>query len=168
MKSGNGITSKRPFLIPKLGCGLPCFFRYRKCQCIFYTSFKKDKQILITGLYRVPSGGISTFGPLIIKGFGYDQFKTILFNMPFGAVQLVATMGGAYIAMIWKLKAPVLMFLSIPPIIGCVMLLVLSHDAAHKGPLLVGYYLVSILNFIRVFIYLRNPTRSQCTPELLL
>ncbi|CRG85298.1 putative transporter C417,10 [Talaromyces islandicus] len=101
----------------------------------------------------VPSGGISTFGPLIIKGFGYDQFKTILFNMPFGAVQLIATMGGAYIAMIWKLKSPVLMLLSIPPIIGCVMLLVISHDTAHKGPLLVGYYLISVYPGITPLIY---------------
>lgn len=62
--------------------------------------------------------------------------------MPFGAVQLVATMLGAYVAMVTKLKSPVLMFLSIPPIIGCVILLVISHDASHRGPLLVGYYLV--------------------------
>lgn len=135
-------------MIPKPGCGLPCFSQYRKYILILLLF---SEQTLIRGLYRVPSGGISTFGPLIIKGFGYDQFKTILFNMPFGAVQLIATMGGAYIAMIWRLKSPVLMFLSIPPIIGCVMLLVLSHDAAHKGPLLVGYYLVSILlNFMVV------------------
>ena len=46
----------------------------------------------------IPSGGISTFGPLIIKSFGYDKFATILFNIPFGAVQLVATMGGAFAA----------------------------------------------------------------------
>ncbi|KAH8697104.1 major facilitator superfamily domain-containing protein [Talaromyces proteolyticus] len=101
----------------------------------------------------VPSGGISTFGPLIIKGFGYDQFTTILFNMPFGAVQLIATMGGAYVAMVWKLKSPVLMFLSIPPIIGCVMLLVLPHDASHRGPLLVGYYLISVYPGITPLIY---------------
>ena len=39
----------------------------------------------------VPSGGVSTFGPLIIKAFGFTSFETILFNIPFGAVQLVAT-----------------------------------------------------------------------------
>lgn len=30
----------------------------------------------------IPSGGISTFGPLIVKSFGFDSFTTILFNMP--------------------------------------------------------------------------------------
>jgi hypothetical protein len=38
----------------------------------------------------VPSGGVSTFGPLIVQSFGYNRFETILFNIPFGAVQLVA------------------------------------------------------------------------------
>lgn len=109
-----------------------------------------DRSSKADGLFSrsIPSGGISTFGPLIIQGFGYDKFTTILFNMPFGAVQLIATMGGAWIAMVWKVKAPVLMLLSIPPIIGCVMLLAISHDASHRGPLLVGYYLV------RSYVYL--------------
>jgi hypothetical protein len=92
---------------------------------------------------RIPSGGISTFGPLIVKSFGFDQFQTILFNIPFGAVQLVATMGGAWLAMVWKVKGPVLVLLSIPPIIGCVVLLNVSHTPDHRGVLLVGYYLVS-------------------------
>ena len=29
----------------------------------------------------IPSGGISTFGPLIIEAFGFSPFTTILFNM---------------------------------------------------------------------------------------
>lgn len=63
--------------------------------------------------------------------------------MPFGAVQLIATMGGAWLATAWKMKAPVLAMLCLPPIAGCIMLLKIPHDDAHKGPLLVGYYIVS-------------------------
>ena len=92
----------------------------------------------------VPSGGISTFGPLIVKNFGFNQFDTILLNMPFGAVQLISTMVGAWAATALKVKAPVLAFLSLPPIAGCVMLLHLPRDASAKAPLLVAYYLVSI------------------------
>jgi hypothetical protein len=91
----------------------------------------------------VPSGGISTFGPLIVKNFGFDQFQTILLNMPFGAVQLIATMGGAWVATKLKMKSPVLAFLSLPPIAGCAALLHLPRDASAKGPLLVAYYIVS-------------------------
>ena len=101
----------------------------------------------------VPSGGISTFGPLIIKSFGYDKFSTILFNIPFGAVQLIATMGGAYVATKIHRKSPVLAFLSVPPIIGCVMLLALPRGPSHRGPLLVAYYLISVYPGITPLIY---------------
>lgn len=67
----------------------------------------------------------------------------MLFNIPFGAVQLVATMGGAWLATVWKMKGPVLALLCLPPVAGCVMLLQITHDAAHKGALLAGYYIVS-------------------------
>lgn len=52
-------------------------------------------------------------------------------------------MGGAWLATVWKMKSPVLALLCLPPIAGCVMLLRIPHDDAHKGPLLVGYYIVS-------------------------
>lgn len=101
----------------------------------------------------VPSGGVSTFGPLIIKSFGFSQFHTILFNIPFGFVQLVATMGGAWVATKLKMKSPVLAFLSLPPIAGCVMLLYLPRDANAKAPLLVAYYLISVYPGITPLIY---------------
>lgn len=68
----------------------------------------------------------------------------MLFNIPFGAVQLVATMGSAWLATVWKMKGPVLALLCLPPIAGCVMLLQITHVDAHKGPLLAAYYIVSI------------------------
>lgn len=42
--------------------------------------------IAITSI-SIASGGISTFGSLIVKSFGYDSFTTILFNIPFGAIR---------------------------------------------------------------------------------
>ncbi|KAM0545970.1 hypothetical protein ACHAPJ_011082 [Fusarium lateritium] len=41
----------------------------------------------------VPSGGVGSFGPLLIKSFGFDSFQAILFNAPFGIVQLFSTVG---------------------------------------------------------------------------
>lgn len=101
----------------------------------------------------VPSGGISTFGPLIIKSFNFTSFDTILFNIPFGFVQLVATMGGAWVATKLKMKSPVLAFLSLPPIAGCIMLLFLKRTAGAKAALLVGYYLISVYPGITPLIY---------------
>jgi hypothetical protein len=101
----------------------------------------------------VPSGGVSTFGPLILKNFGFNKFQTILLNMPFGAVQLIATMGGAWAAQSLKMKSPILALLSLPPIAGCAMLLHLPRDASAKGALLAAYYLISVYPGITPLIY---------------
>ncbi|RDW88008.1 hypothetical protein BP6252_00040 [Coleophoma cylindrospora] len=121
-----------------------------------YESFADIKTWLWFALIfsiSVPSGGVTTFGPLIVKSFGFNAFDTILLNIPFGAVQIIATMGGAAFATWTKKKGPALAFLCVPPIIGCVMLLTLTHDVANRGPLLVGYYLISCYPGITPLIY---------------
>ncbi|PWY76450.1 MFS transporter [Aspergillus sclerotioniger CBS 115572] len=104
-------------------------------------------------LISIPSGGISTFGPLIIEAFGFNQFDTILFNIPFGAVQLIATMGGAWLATTLKMKGPVIALLCLPAIAGCLMLLEIPHNGHHNGALLAGYYVVSVYPGITPLIY---------------
>lgn len=101
----------------------------------------------------IPSGGITTFGPLIIQSFGFGKFQTILFNMPFGAVQIVATLGGAWLATKLKKKAPVLILLCIPPIVGIIILMVVGRGKENRGVLLVGYYLTSFYPGISPLIY---------------
>jgi hypothetical protein len=121
----------------------------------------------------IPSGGISTFGPLIVQSFGFDPFATILFNIPFGFVQLVATVGGAFLAAHLKKKGPVIALLCIPPIIGCVILMSVSHTPDHKAPLLVGYYLISVYPGITPLIYswsaqnTAGDTKRKCTTAAL-
>lgn len=121
----------------------------------------------------IPSGGISTFGPLIISTFGFDRFQTILFNIPFGAVQLFATVGGAFLAQKIKRKGPVIALLCLPPIVGCVMLMVIPHEATHKAPLLFGYYLISVYPGITPLIYswegqnTAGDTKRKCTNAIL-
>jgi hypothetical protein len=101
----------------------------------------------------IPSGGVTTFGPLIVSSFGFNPFNTILLNIPFGAVQIFATLGAAWFATYTKRKGPALAMLCIPPIIGCVMLLTITHTVSHRGPLLVGYYLISFYPGITPLIY---------------
>lgn len=110
---------------------------------------------------------------MIIKSFGFDKFETILFNIPFGAVQIVATMGGAFLATYWRKKGPVIALLCIPPIIGCVMLLVIKHEPEHRASLLVGYYLISVYPGITPLIYAwsaqntAGDTKRKCTTGFL-
>ncbi|KAK7581012.1 hypothetical protein V3481_013135 [Fusarium oxysporum f. sp. vasinfectum] len=88
----------------------------------------------------VPSNGISTFGPLIIKSFVSDPFETMLFNVPVGVSHIIAVSASAYVAMKWKLKGPVIVILCIPPIVGCAILLHFAHNLENKGVLLAGYF----------------------------
>jgi len=101
----------------------------------------------------IPSGGISTFGPLIVQSFGFDSFTTILFNIPFGAVQIIATFGGAWLADRIKMKSPVILLLCLPPIAGCAMLIALGRGAEEKGALLAAYYILSFYPGISPLIY---------------
>ncbi|KAH8588224.1 allantoate permease-like protein [Bisporella sp. PMI_857] len=127
---------------------------------------------LITSI-SIPSGGITTFGPLILTSFGFDKYESMLLNMPFGAVQIIATMGGAAFATWTKKKGPALALLCVPPIVGTVMLLSLEHTVPNRGPLLVGYYLISVYPGISPLIYswssqnTAGETKKKCTTAML-
>ncbi|KAM0194168.1 hypothetical protein ACHAPA_005151 [Fusarium lateritium] len=101
----------------------------------------------------VPSNGISTFGPLIIKSFVSDPFETILFNVPVGVSHIIAVSGSAYISMKWKLKGPVIVMLCIPPIIGCAILLHFAHSLDNKAVCLAGYFCLCTFTGITPLIY---------------
>ncbi|KDN46898.1 hypothetical protein RSAG8_03975, partial [Rhizoctonia solani AG-8 WAC10335] len=92
----------------------------------------------------LPSGGISTFGPLIIRGFGFNQFHTILLNIPFGALQVIITLGSAAIATKLKLKWPVLFLLTLPPIAGAAALYELGRGTELRNTLLGCYYVLGL------------------------
>ncbi|ESK92567.1 allantoate permease [Moniliophthora roreri MCA 2997] len=101
----------------------------------------------------VPSGGIGAFGPLIIQGFGFNQFNTILFNIPFSFFQIIITLLAALISTKIKLKWPVIVGLSIPPIAGVVALLRLGRGPEHRGALLACYYVLSFFTGLQPMLY---------------
>ncbi|KAF8913613.1 major facilitator superfamily domain-containing protein [Mucidula mucida] len=104
-------------------------------------------------LCAVPSGGIGAFGPLIIKGFGFDQFNTILFNIPFSAMQVAVTLLAAYVSTKIKMKWPVVFFLTLPPIAGASALYTLGREPELKNKLLGCYYVLSFLTALQPMLY---------------
>ncbi|KAJ5242741.1 allantoate permease [Penicillium citrinum] len=97
------------------------------------------------------SGGIGTFGSLIVKSFGYTNFQSILFNLPFGAIQIVSILGGGWLATRFKMKGLVIVLFATLSAVGTIIMLVVPRD--QKGVLLFGYYLVSTLAAITPLIY---------------
>jgi hypothetical protein len=96
-------------------------------------------------LLNVGASVTNTFGPLILKGLGYDKYKTSLLNMPFGALQIIVILSASFAAQKAKLKSPILAAFMLPVIAGLVMLYVLSRDKSEQAPLLVAYYLLAFL-----------------------
>lgn len=94
-------------------------------------------------LLNVGASVTNTFGPLILRGLGFDKYITSLLNMPFGAVQLIIILLASYAAQKARLKAPVLLVLVIPVVIGLAMLYAIPRS--DTAALLGGYYLLAFL-----------------------
>ncbi|KAE8364517.1 major facilitator superfamily domain-containing protein [Aspergillus caelatus] len=120
----------------------------------------------------IPSGGISTFGNLIIKSFGYGSFETILFNIPFGVIQVIAIVGGGWLATRFQRKGLVIVGFAIISAIGTLLMIVVPRE--QKGVLLFGYYLVSFLAGITPLVYAweaqntAGDTKRKCTSAVVL
>jgi MFS family permease len=85
------------------------------------------------------------FGPLIIKGFGFSSYTTLLLNIPYGAMTLFVVVLSCSVANRLKIKGAILAAFMIFPVIGCGMLYGLSREARMRPALLVAYYITSFL-----------------------
>lgn len=97
--------------------------------------------ILFSLLMNIPNGGVTTFGNIIIKSFGFDNQHSLLLSMPGGAVDIFAKM--VFPALSDKLmdrSLPAAIAISFPMIGGIMMSTI---DVSQKAPLLVGYYFIS-------------------------
>jgi len=123
-------------------------------------------------LCALPSGGISVFGPLIIKGFGFNQFQTLLFNIPFSALQVVTVIFSAWISTRLKLKFPVIFALTLPPIAGASALFVMGRDPSLRHKLLGCYYVLSLFIGLQPMLYswasqnTAGHTKKVCTTAM--
>ncbi|KAK4159507.1 major facilitator superfamily domain-containing protein [Cladorrhinum sp. PSN259] len=118
----------------------------------------------------IASGGIGTFGSLIVKSFGYTNFQAILFNIPFGVIQFCVIIGSGWVATRFQHKGLTIAGVSCLPIVGTIIMLTVPRR--HKGVLLFGYYLVSCMAAITPLIYAwqaqntGGDTKKKCTSAM--
>lgn len=86
-----------------------------------------------------------TFGPLVLGRLGYDEYTTLLLNIPFGALQYIIVLGLAWLSMKFRWKSLTLGSSLVPVIIGLVILFVLPEDSTNTALLLVGYHLFAFV-----------------------
>lgn len=97
--------------------------------------------VLYSLLMNIPNGGITTFGSLIIKSFGFNDRISLLLGMPGGAVDIICKLGFTYASdKLLDRTLPAIIAILIP-MIGGIMMITLPFSA--KGALLLGYYFIS-------------------------
>lgn len=97
--------------------------------------------VLFSLLMNIPNGGITTFGSLISKSFGFGDRLALLLQMPGGFVDIICKLGFAYISdKLVDRSLPAVCAILIP-MIGGIMMITIPQSA--PAGLLVGYYFIS-------------------------
>ncbi|THG96701.1 hypothetical protein EW026_g5177 [Hermanssonia centrifuga] len=91
----------------------------------------------------VCNGGVTAFGSLIIKSFGYSSLRAILLQTPGGATTCISIYIAGYLAGRYKNTRLILLALScLPVMVGAI---ILWRGSWHeRGLALFGYYLIPI------------------------
>ncbi|KAJ5798703.1 uncharacterized protein N7503_006208 [Penicillium pulvis] len=98
--------------------------------------------VLYTFCVNLCNGGLTSFSAIIIEGFGYSSFKSLLLQMPMGASQLVFLIITAGIATYVKSsRIMAMIFNVIVAVIGIVLIYTLNDT--HKIAKLVGLAFVA-------------------------
>ncbi|KAF2862915.1 MFS general substrate transporter [Piedraia hortae CBS 480.64] len=101
--------------------------------------------IAMSLLLNVGASVTNTFGPLILKGLGYDKYRTTLLNIPFGFCQWIVILISSWAAQRFRLKSVVLLIITLPIVAGAAILYALPRTKSAQPGLLVGYYLLAFL-----------------------
>lgn len=95
---------------------------------------------MATAIYVV-NGGVTAFGPIIIRSIGYTPTKAILLQTPGGAVTVVAILVVAFVSLRFKNARLILLCLGcLPVLIGAAM--IWGSSWSNKAVPLVGYWLL--------------------------
>ncbi|KAJ5613391.1 hypothetical protein N7510_006585 [Penicillium lagena] len=96
---------------------------------------------LLAALTVIPSGVITTFSAILIKGFGYDSKQSALLNMPSGFVSIIATCGSTYAVLNKTPRWISIIIVLAPALIGAGLMSFLPQS--NQGGRLAGIYLLN-------------------------
>lgn len=90
---------------------------------------------------NVPNGAVSSFQSIIISSFGFDEYETLLLNLPSAAVAFFSVLFGTLWAGKYNARCIAIIILIIPTLIGGALMAWLPAD--NKAGLLAGNYMTS-------------------------
>ncbi|KAM3075002.1 hypothetical protein ACMFMF_005686 [Clarireedia jacksonii] len=110
------------------------------------TDYKTYMFFLIGLVSNIPNGGISNFGTLIIKGFGFSTLVTALMQIPYGAIIAISILACVFLndRLPPNSRCLVIVLFMLPNIIGAFGLQFLPSTT--QIPRLIMYYLTGPYN----------------------
>ncbi|EJT99727.1 MFS transporter [Dacryopinax primogenitus] len=113
---------------------------YQARECLF--EMKTWLFCAMTLLLNVGASVTNVFGPLIVHGLsGGESKNSVLWNIPFGAVQFAVILLSSWVAVAWRRKGAVLLVLVLPMIAGYGF----GRGQNNQAVLLIAYYLLGFL-----------------------
>lgn len=109
--------------------------------------------MILALLNAIPAAGMIIFGPLILRGFGFDRFNVMLVNIPFGVLQILWVFLAVWASERFNVKSIIILIGLIPSIVGTVLLLQTGRQPGDQPTLLVAFYLLSFTTAIGPVLY---------------
>ncbi|KAK5051549.1 hypothetical protein LTR84_003201 [Exophiala bonariae] len=113
--------------------------------------FKTWLLSLIVITTNVPNGAVSSFANIIISNFGYDDYTTLLLNLPGSAVAFVSVGLGTWLAGRFNARGPLIIALIIPTLLGGALMAWLPPD--NKPGLLAGNFMTNTVGSTLPMLY---------------
>lgn len=99
---------------------------------------------LIVLLSDIPNGFISSYQATVISSFGFNSKETALLSIASGAIAVICTIGGSYLAGRFTMRGPVIIVLLALGFTGSCLMAFLPDDGS-KGARMVGNYLANTI-----------------------
>ncbi|KAF4613819.1 hypothetical protein D9613_008073 [Agrocybe pediades] len=104
--------------------------------------------MILAFIMAIPASGITSFGPLIIRGFGFDRYNVMLLMIPFGTLQIIFIITAFWFNKKYSRKSPVILFGLLCSTVAAAILLVTGRAPKDQPILLLAYYMLSTFVFI--------------------
>lgn len=96
--------------------------------------------VLFSLLMNIPNGGITSFGSIVIKSFGFNDRLSLLLNMPTGIVDITCKLFFTWLSDKYLDRTLFAFIAILIPMIGGIMMIVIP--LSERAALLVGYYFI--------------------------
>jgi len=113
----------------------------------FYELLKDPQSWLLSLIVlfsNIPNGFISSYQATVISSFGYTSKETALLSIASGAIAVVCTVGGSYLAGRFTMRGPIIILLLALGFMGSCLMAFLPDDGS-KGAKMAGNYLANTI-----------------------